>query len=97
MSLQISVLGQRIFIEQDKFVCLEKKEKNMTEIKKMDAGIEYCFIDPEIANRKNEAVKKCIEFNNKVPSWNQEAQQKAAEKTVWKCGGKCIDSAWISV
>ena len=51
---------------------------NMKEIEKMDAGMEYCFIDSEIAERKNEAVRKCIEFH-KVPSWDQEGQQKAAQ------------------
>lgn len=51
----------------------------MTELEKMEAGLEYCFIDPEIAAKKDEAVKKCMEFRS-VPSWNQSAQQKAAEK-----------------
>ena len=50
----------------------------MTELEKMDSGLEYCFIDSEIAARKDEAVRKCIEFH-KVPSWDQQGQQKAAE------------------
>lgn len=57
----------------------------MTELEKMDAGLEYCFIDPEIAARKDEAVRKCIEFH-RVPSWNQPEQQKAAEKLFGSVG-----------
>ena len=57
----------------------------MNELGKMDAGLEYCFIDPEIAERKNEAVKKCIEFH-KVPSWDQPSQQKAAQQLFGSIG-----------
>ena len=57
----------------------------MTELEKMDAGIEYCFVDDEIAERKNEAVKKCIEFH-KVPSWDQAAQQKTAQQLFGSVG-----------
>lgn len=57
----------------------------MTELEKLDAGLEYCFIDDEIADRKNTAVKKCAEFH-KIPSWNQEEQQKAAEKLFGSIG-----------
>lgn len=57
----------------------------MTEIEKMDAGLEYCFIDPDIAERKNEAVRKCAKFSA-VPAWDQEEQQNAAEKLFGSVG-----------
>lgn len=57
----------------------------MTELEKMEAGLEYCFTDAEIAERKNTAVRKCAEFHS-VPSDNQEEQQKAAEKLFGSVG-----------
>ncbi len=63
----------------------ERMGRKMTELEKMDAGLEYCFTDPEIAKRKDDAVKKCMEFQ-RVPSWDQAAQQKAAEKLFGSVG-----------
>lgn len=51
----------------------------------MDAGLEYCFTDSEIVERKNEAVRKCSEFH-KIPASDQEGQQKAAEKLFGSIG-----------
>ena len=57
----------------------------MTELEKLVAGLEYCFLDDEIAERKNRAVKNCAAFA-KVPAWNQKKQQKMAEKLFGSVG-----------
>lgn len=48
----------------------------MREIEKLDAGLEYCFFDEEVAKRKENALIKCREFNNIDPT-DFEAQEKA--------------------
>lgn len=35
----------------------------MTELEKLDAGLEYCFFDEEVAARKERAIKLCRQFN----------------------------------
>lgn len=48
----------------------------MREIEKLDAGLEYCFFDKEVAKRKEDALIKCRKFNNIDPT-DFEAQEKA--------------------
>lgn len=48
----------------------------MKEIEKLEAGLEYCFFDEEIAKRKERALLKCRNFNAIAPS-DFEAQEKA--------------------
>lgn len=48
----------------------------MKEIEKLEAGLEYCFFDEEIAKRKEKALLKCRNFNAIDPS-DFEAQEKA--------------------
>ena len=40
----------------------------MTELEKMKAGLEYNFFDSEVAQIKENAVKKCQKFNSIDPS-----------------------------
>lgn len=35
----------------------------MTEIEKLEAGLEYCYDDPEVEKRKEEAIIQCKEYN----------------------------------
>lgn len=35
----------------------------MTEIEKLEAGLEYCYDDPEVEKRKEEAIVQCKEYN----------------------------------
>ena len=36
----------------------------MTELQKLEAGLEYSFFDDEVAQRKTEAIIKCKKFNS---------------------------------
>lgn len=40
----------------------------MTELEKLEAGLEYCFLDEEVAARKERALILCREFNSIHPS-----------------------------
>ena len=40
----------------------------MTELEKLDAGLEYCFLDAEVVARKENALEICCEFNNILPA-----------------------------
>jgi len=35
----------------------------MTELEKMEAGLEYCYDDPEVAARKENAIVQCRKYN----------------------------------
>ncbi len=45
----------------------------MTEFEKMQAGLEYCFLDPEVAPSKANAARLCQEFN-RIPATDPDAQ-----------------------
>lgn len=45
----------------------------MTELEKLDAGLEYCFTDPEVEARKGNAVLLCRELNA-IEHTNREEQ-----------------------
>ena len=35
----------------------------MTELEKLEAGLEYCYDDPEVEARKENAIIQCKEYN----------------------------------
>ncbi|MGI6204708.1 MAG: sugar O-acetyltransferase [Anaerovoracaceae bacterium] len=45
----------------------------MTELEKLEAGLEYCFDDPEVEARKQNAVRVCDELE-KIPSDDMETR-----------------------
>lgn len=51
----------------------------MTELEKLDAGLEYCFFDEEVAARKENALRLCKELNSIDPS-DYEAQIKVVKE-----------------
>lgn len=51
----------------------------MTELEKLDAGLEYCFLDAEVVARKENALEMCSQFNNILPS-NYKEQVKVIKK-----------------
>lgn len=57
----------------------------MTEFEKMQAGLEYCFKDPEVASIKAHALRGCRELNACDPS-DDKAIQKAAEELFGSVG-----------
>ena len=40
----------------------------MNELQKLDAGLEYCFLDEGVAARKERALKLCRAFNSIDPA-----------------------------
>lgn len=46
----------------------------MTELEKLDAGLEFCFADPEVEARKGNAVALCRKLNS-IPHTDREKQQ----------------------
>lgn len=57
----------------------------MTELEKLDAGLEYCFVDEEIAERKNSAFLLCKELNAIDPS-DSKTQEKAVRNLFGSVG-----------
>ena len=49
----------------------------MTELEKLDAGLEYCFFDEEVAARKENALRLCAKLNAVDPC-DEKAQYEAA-------------------
>lgn len=46
----------------------------MTELEKLDAGLEFCFADPEVDARKGNAVTLCRELNGTEPTDSKKQQ-----------------------
>ena len=57
----------------------------MTELEKMDAGLEYCFFDADVIARKEAALKKCARFNAIDPA-DYEAQLTAIKELFGSTG-----------
>lgn len=57
----------------------------MTELEKLDAGLEYCFLDAEVVARKENALEICCEFNNILPAHYKE-QVKVIKKLFGSTG-----------
>ncbi len=60
----------------------------MTELEKLDAGLEYCFFDEGVTARKKQALEGCMKFNSIDPS-DYEAQL-AAIKELFGSTGKNV-------
>ena len=63
----------------------------MTELQKLEAGLEYSFFDDEVAQRKTEAIIKCKKFNS-IAADNFEEQFKAIKELL----GSIKDKAYIN-
>ncbi|MFD1418145.1 sugar O-acetyltransferase [Companilactobacillus keshanensis] len=57
----------------------------MKEIEKLDAGLEYYFLDDEVAKRKARAARLCQEFNA-IPATEPEKQTKKIKEIVGSHG-----------
>lgn len=57
----------------------------MTELEKLDAGLEYCFFDAGVVERKETALKRCAIFNSIDPS-NYAAQLTAIKELFGSTG-----------
>lgn len=62
----------------------------MTEIEKLEAGLEYCFDDSEVAARKERAIVNCRTYNA-IDDIDYEAQEAQLKKMLGAMGEK----VWI--
>lgn len=58
----------------------------MTELQKLQAGLEYCFLDGEVDARKQRAVSLCFELNNTNPA-NEEKRREWIRKLLGSSSG----------
>ena len=58
---------------------------SMTELEKLDAGLEYCFFDEEVAARKENALRLCAKLNAVDPC-DEKAQYEAARELFGSLG-----------
>lgn len=63
----------------------------MTEIEKLEAGLEYCFDDSEVAARKERAIVNCRTYNA-IDDTDYEAQEAQLKKMLGAMGEK----VWIA-
>ena len=63
----------------------------MTEIEKLEAGLEYCFDDPEVAARKERAIVNCRAYNA-IDDTDYEAQEVQLKKMLGAMG----ERVWIA-
>lgn len=63
----------------------------MTEIEKLEAGLPYCYDDPEVEARKEHAILWCREYNA-VDDTDYEAQRAILERELGSIGEK----VWIA-
>lgn len=59
----------------------------LTELEKLEAGLEYDFSDPEVAARKARAAKLCQEFNA-IDATDPDAQTAKIREIVGSCGDR---------
>lgn len=57
----------------------------MTELEKLDAGLEYCFDDPQVAARKQTALLACRELDAIDPR-DAQARDAALRALIGSCG-----------
>ncbi len=74
----------------------EAKAAAMTELEKLDAGLEYCFDDPEVAARKQAALLACRELDAIDPR-DAQARDAALRALLGSCGEPVTlgDDVWI--
>lgn len=63
----------------------------MTEIEKLEAGLEYCYDDPEVEKRKEEAIIQCKEYNA-IDDTDYDAQYSKLKEMLGSVGEK----VWIA-
>ena len=63
----------------------------MTELEKMDAGLEYCYDDPDVSARKENAIAQCRKYNS-ISDTDYDAQYGQLKAMLGKVGKK----VWIA-
>lgn len=63
----------------------------MTELEKLEAGLEYCYDDPEVVARKENAISQCKKYNA-IDDDDYEAQYKQLKEMLGSVG----ENVWIA-
>ena len=63
----------------------------MTELEKLEAGLEYCYDDPEVEARKENAILQCKKYNA-IDDTDYDAQYAQLKEMLGGCGEK----VWIA-
>ncbi len=63
----------------------------MTELEKLEAGLEYCYDDPEVEARKENAILQCKAYNA-IDDADYDAQYAQLKKMLGSIGQK----VWIA-
>ena len=63
----------------------------MTEIEKLEAGLKYCYDDPEVEARKENAIIQCKEYNA-IDDVDYDAQYAKLKEMLGSVG----DKVWIA-
>lgn len=69
----------------------DMEENAMTELEKLEAGLEYCFDDEEVSARKEKAIVECRKYNA-IDDTNYEAQYAQLKTMLGSVGEK----VWIA-
>lgn len=69
----------------------DKKGDFMTELKKLEAGLEYCYDDEEVSARKEKAIIECRKYNS-IDDTDYEAQYAQLKAMLGSVGEK----VWIA-
>ncbi|MGI6217002.1 MAG: sugar O-acetyltransferase [Coriobacteriales bacterium] len=72
-------------INQKRDSATEKDPSQMTEVEKLDAGLEYNFDDPDVNARKLHAVEGCARMNS-IPMTDEEEHEAAARDLFGSAG-----------
>lgn len=67
-----------------------KKRGEMTELEKLEAGLEYSFADPEVDRRKQRAMENCWRLNQIEPH-----NKEAIKEEVQNLFGYAGQNAWV--
>lgn len=62
----------------------------MTELEKLEAGLEYCYDDPEVVARKENAIIQCQKYNA-IDDSDYDAQYEQLKNMLGKIG----NDVWI--
>lgn len=69
----------------------DMEENAMTELEKLEAGLEYCYDDEEVSARKEKAIVECRKYNA-IDDTNYEAQYAQLKTMLGSVGEK----VWIA-
>ena len=73
---------------------MREEEKAMTELEKLEAGLEYSFWDKEVNARKQHAMTETAKLNAIDPQ-DEDAIAAQLKKLFGACGDDPLDRPWL--